>query len=146
MSSIIPSFEVNTLNDYLDDNKKEPASRTFEIDWENNEILPKHVDGCDSVEQSVKTRIYLEWLEKPIMPDTFGFEYDFIYNNGSIPVPRELILGNIERLIREAIKPDLRITKMRSCEVEEHKGYIIVYLELECTFGSFSTSVRFDNV
>ena len=105
----------NLYDLYTNPNIEEWTSRTWEIDWENNRLLSKRIDGKQAVAQSVLVTLSTDYLKFPIFSDRFG---------------------SAERLIKDAVAPDLRILKVRDFRIEERDKFTIEFLfTLECEDG-----------
>ena len=107
------------------------ASQTWEIDWENNRLLSKRIDGKEAVAQAVKVILATDYLKHPIFSDLFGSEfYKYIGKD------RDLLICNAERLVKEAVAPDLRILKVTDFQIDElDKNTIHIQFNLECEDG-----------
>lgn len=112
-------------------NKEEWTSQTWEIDWENNRLLSKRINGKEAVAQGALVALSVDYLKYPIFSDRFGSEfYKFIGQD------RELLKCNAERLVKEALAPDLRIDRITNFEMRDiDKNTVEISFTIECTDG-----------
>lgn len=105
------------------------TSQTWEIDWDKNRLLSRRIDGKAAVAQAARVILAVDYLKYPIFSDRFGSElYKYIGK------PKTLLLCNAERLIKEALSPDLRILRVkdfRTREVDKYSIELLFTLETE---------------
>lgn len=113
-------------------NVEEWTSQTWEIDWGNNRLLSKRINGKEAVAQAAMVVLCVDYLKYPIFSDRFGNEFYQFIGRG-----RNLLKCNAERLVKEALAPDLRIDKITNFKMEDiDKNTIGISFTIECTDGS----------
>lgn len=122
-------LDTGNLYDLMTREKVEDwTSQTWEIDWENNRLLSKRIDGIEAVAQAIIIYLSVNYKKHPIFSDRFGNElYDYLGKD------KDLLMCNSERLIKEAISPDLRVSKVRNFRIEELDKYTLHFIfDVEC--------------
>lgn len=138
---MIPTFRTNIKEAYENlDNDKE-VTRVFEIDWDSNRLLSRHIDGVKAVGQMIDVVCAIELEESIIMPDWFGNEFSELYG-----MPRSYVKANIERLIREALSTDSRVTGFDNFIITDLPHAIKVKFNVICHDSVFEKEVTIENV
>lgn len=138
---MIPTFRTNIKEayDYLENDKE--VTRVFEIDWDNNRLLSRHIDGVEAVGQMIDVVCAINLKETEIMPDWFGNEFASVYG-----MPRSFVKANIERLIKEALSTDSRVKGFNNFVITDLPHAIKVQFEVVCEDKVFTKEVTINNV
>lgn len=116
------------------------TSQTWEIDWENNRLLSRRIDGKEAVAQAATVALNVDYLKYPIFSDRFGHEFSQ-YIGGD----RDLLKCNAERLIKECLSPDLRIKRVTDFKIEDlDKHTIHISFKLHCEDGIVDMTLEVD--
>lgn len=124
-------LDTGSLHELLTTSVPDWTSQTWKIDWENNRLLSQRIDGKEAVAQASLIVLFTEYEKYEIFSDRFGNElYDYIgYDSG-------LLKANAERLIKEALSPDLRILKVLNFSITELDKYTFhIEFDLQCEDG-----------
>lgn len=138
---MIPGFRTPLLESRPTKARQIP-SRTFEIDWDGNRILSRHIDGLEAVGQAIEVTASVEWRDCEIMPEWFGLEM-----RPYIGMPRPYVKANLERLIKEALSTDDRIERLHGfvfTDLSDHG--ILAEFTCETKEGAFDAKVRVGDV
>lgn len=111
-------------------------SKTFKIDWEHKRLLSEKIDGTEAVGQAITVITAIEYQDWPILPDWFGTEMKFIYG-----MERAFAKANLERLIKEALSTDDRITSVTNWQMEDKPNAVSCYFDTSTTVGDLSYEV-----
>lgn len=114
-----PTYKNDLLKSFENVEPKEVLP-TFEIDWENNRLLSRKVEGEDAVRQNIKSILAVEYQDFIVMPDWFGLAMKDMYG-----MPRPFVKANLERLIKEALSTYQIIKKIYDVEIYDIDNYSI---------------------
>lgn len=137
---MIPQYDV-TLPDVRRKLNNEMTSRVFEIDWNENRLLSKHIGGKEAINQAIRVITSTEYQDWGIFPDWFGLEMKNLYG-----MPRPFVKANLERLILEACSTDDRIVKMYDFSMEDIEKAVVVRFTVQCKEGTFPMELEVSSV
>lgn len=133
---MIPTYE-NTLIESFNKPESERARKVYKIDWDNNRLLSRRIDGKEAVEQAVQVYTAVEYQDFQIMPDNFGIEMKDMYG-----MPRNFVKANLERKIKEALSIDSRIERAYNFVMTDLENAVLVEFVVDCVEGTFKTEVE----
>ena len=138
---MIPTFRSNILDVYQIIDNDKSATKVFEIDWDNNRLLSRHIDGSKAIDQTINVICSISLKETDIMPDWFGNEFSELYG-----MPRSFVKANIERLIKEALSDDDRIIKLENFRITDLEKAIAVHFTIVAQDSVFEKEITIENV
>lgn len=133
---MIPSYDTPLKRAKYRPDKTGP-DKTFKIDWECNRLLSQTIEGEEALEQTVQIITAIEYQDWAIMPDWFGIEMKHMYG-----MPRPFVRANLERIIKEALAPEMRIKRIHDFWMEDLPNAIVAHFGIERKEGSFGASVK----
>ncbi|WP_438431978.1 DUF2634 domain-containing protein [Gorillibacterium sp. sgz500922] len=108
------------------------TSRTYRLDLANGRIAGM-VDGVDAVRQAAFKILQTERFDYLIYDGEYGCELRAV-----IGLPGVIASSELERLIREALLADDRITDVRNLKMERWQDETRVQFDVVTTTGSFA--------
>lgn len=112
--------------------KKSRSSRTFQVDFDKKRIVG-FIDNIEAVKQAAYLILKTERFDFPIFSWNYGFEEKQL-----IGKPYELVLLESERLIKEALIQDDRITDVIDFEFTQNGKKLNADFTIVSIFGDFS--------
>lgn len=114
---------------------REIPSKTYRMIWEGNQIIG-YRNGLEAVRQAVFKILNTERYQYPIYSRNYGVELKHIYGK-----PVSYAVAEIERVIREALLQDDRITAVENFTFSyPDKGVIAAEFTVISTQGSYRES------
>lgn len=127
---MIPTYENNLAGSFEVDDTT--PKKVYKIDWENNRLLTRKIDGEQAVRQNIVVMTTVEYLEHEAMPNWFGIAMKDMYG-----MPITFVAANIERLIKEAISVYNIVDRAYDFDIEVIDKYSLgVTFNAELTDGS----------
>lgn len=124
---MIPTYPT-TLVESFNVIETEKPKKVYQIDWENNRLLSRKIDGKTAVNQNMDVIIAIEYLEHEVMPDWFGIAMKDLYG-----MPPAFVKANLERTIKEAMSPYLvlkRLTNFKIRDIDKESIEVTCNVEL----------------
>ncbi|WP_058303453.1 DUF2634 domain-containing protein [Gorillibacterium timonense] len=109
----------------------EETSRTYRLDPVNGRIAGM-IDGLEAVKQAAFKLLQTERFDFLIYDQAYGSEF-----RGLIGLPGVIAASELERLIREALLTDDRISDVQNIQVEHEVDETLVRFDVISTAGSF---------
>lgn len=110
-------------------------SKTYKIDWEAGRI-GGFIDGKEAVRQSMELEITTERYLWPIYSWNYGSEiYQLIGKSDAYA------MSEMERLIKDALSIDSRITETKNFTFEAERGNITCQFTASTTVGEINATV-----
>lgn len=105
---MLPVFNENISNETA-----EMPSLTWYFDTKNNTIK-KQVNGLDAVKQAIYIALQTERYKYRIFTSQYGSEL-----KNQLGKNKDYVFSEAQRMIRDALKPDTRITKVYDFKMSE---------------------------
>lgn len=128
---MIPTYETNLMESITTDPDYTPKN-VYKIDWNNNRLLSRKIDGQEAVSQNIKVITTTEYQEHQVMPDWFGLAMKDMYG-----MPMSFVKANMEFLIKDALSTYEIIKRAYDFKIEEINKYELgVTLTIELQDGT----------
>lgn len=132
---MIPKYRTPLLEIATPQITSQP-SKTFRIDWDRKRLLSEKIDGSEAVGQAIEVITAIEYQDWPILPEWFGTEMKFVFG-----MERDFTKANLQRLIKEALSTDDRITSVTEWEMEDMPNAVSCTFKTESTEGNVESKV-----
>lgn len=111
-------------------------SLTLGLDFQRGRIVGE-IDGMAAVQQAAKLALEIPRYQHVILPDDYGSEVDTLRGKH-----RDLIRGELERLIAEALTQDDRIEGIEGFSLEFSGDEVLCRFTVVSAEGSFAIERR----
>lgn len=118
--------------DYSESNK---PSKTYKIDWENGTI-GGFIDGKEAVKQAVELALTTERYVWKIYSWNYGSEIHTLYGKSDA-----YAMSEIERMIKDALSVDSRITGTNDFTFETNRGVITTQFTVNTSVGDINATI-----
>lgn len=127
MAEVMPTIIVEVAD------TREKPSETYKIDFERGRIIGR-VDELDAVVQAAYKAILTPRFESLLYDSQYGSELAALFRREDITP--ELVEAEVPRIIKDALKPDTRITDVRDIEIQNENDAVYISFEIETIYGT----------
>jgi phage baseplate assembly protein W len=129
--ALTPNNETDILDDFLSKQTEPQPTKTYYLDFENGRIGSK-IDGDLALKQFVIKAIITPRSRYAIYSDDYGCELDDLIGGDITP---DLLNSEIQRMIRDALVYDDRISDVTNITVEKEGDKVYVNFTVVTTTG-----------
>jgi hypothetical protein len=128
---LTPNYDEIDDNDEAEDDElaeEDMPSLTYKIT--DGGTLSGHVDGLDAMKQAIGLILTTERYDYDILPWEYGIELKHIFG-----MPTDYCMAELERVIREALFRDDRISAVDGFAFEAKKRIVTVSFTVHTVYG-----------
>jgi phage baseplate assembly protein W len=142
MVSLTPNYDEIEEDDEAEDDDEELAeedlpSLTYRIT--DGDIVSGHVDGLDAMKQAIRLILTTERYDYDILPWEYGVELKHIFG-----MPTDYCVAELERVIKEALLRDDRISAVDGFAFEARKRNVAVSFTVHTVYGDLDMEQDYD--
>lgn len=109
---------------------------TYRIDWENGRIIGM-CDELEAIQQAVRKALTTESEEYPVYSESYGTELSSL-----IGMPIGYVMAEAERIIRETLTWDSRITDVTDFSFDVQRSRVHVTFTVQSIYGQVNSETE----